>query len=169
VTIVNLEQKSVAELRADVETFLFDEAELLDTWQLDEWYRLFLPGSVYEVPTTDWTGWDAHEGSSFISDTYEILGARMKRLKSRKAHAENPHSHTHRLISNVLVTPEGDELEVKANFVLHRFRGDETEQSYVGRYFHRLRATEDGFRFLRRRSVLSHRCLRPGARLSFVL
>lgn len=168
-TIDTVTQKTVAEWRADVETFLYDEAELLDTWQLDAWYALFLPGSVYEVPTTDWTGWQAHEGGSFISDTYEIIAARVKRLKSRKAHAENPHSHTHRLISNVLVTPDGDELEVKANFVLHRFRGDETEHNYVGRYQHRLKVTDDGLRFLRRRAVLAHRSLRPGARLSFIL
>jgi 3-phenylpropionate/cinnamic acid dioxygenase small subunit len=40
-----------ASVHREVENFLFDEAELLDTWRLDEWLALFtelakLPGAI---------------------------------------------------------------------------------------------------------------------------
>lgn len=155
--------------RAEVEDFLFHEADLLDRWRLDDWFALLAEGAEYHVPTTDWTGWGVLDGGFFSSDDYEILKARLKRLKSRKAHAENPHSRTHRMISNVIVGERaGDLLEIQANFIVHRFR-DETTQSYVGRYQHLLEVTETGLLIRRRRSVLEHELLVPGARLSFIL
>ncbi len=155
--------------RAQVEDFLFHEADLLDTWRLDDWFALMAEDSVYEVPTNDWQGWTVLEGGYFKSDDYGLLKARIKRLKSRKAHAENPHSRTQRMISNVIVGERvGDLVEVRANFIVHRFR-DDTTQSYVGRYEHLLEVTETGFLIRRRRAVLVNEAMAPGARLSFIL
>lgn len=155
--------------RAEVETFLFHEADLLDRWRLDDWFALLAEGAEYYIPTTDWTGWGVLEGGYFSSDDYGILKARVKRLKSRKAHAENPHSRTQRMISNVIVGERaGDLVEIQANFIVHRFR-DETTQTYVGRYEHLLEVTETGLLIRRRRSVLAHEALDAGARLSFIL
>ncbi len=155
--------------RAEVEEFFFHEADLLDRWRLDEWFALVAEGAEYYIPTTDWTGWGVLEGGFFSSDDYGILKARVKRLKSRKAHAENPHSRTQRMISNVIVGErDGNLVEVQANFIVHRFR-DETTQSYVGRYEHLLEVTETGLLIRRRRSVLAHEVLDAGARLSFIL
>lgn len=39
--------------RADVEDFLFAEAELLDEWRLPEWLELFTEDAIYYVPSTD--------------------------------------------------------------------------------------------------------------------
>lgn len=155
--------------RGEVEEFLYHEADLLDTWRLDDWFALMADGSTYEVPTNDWTGWSTLEGGFFKSDDYDLLKARVKRLKSRKAHAENPHSRTQRMISNVRVGERvGDLLEIRANFIVHRFR-DETTQSYVGRYEHLLEVTEPGLLIRRRRAVLVNEGMAPGARLSFIL
>lgn len=155
--------------RAEVEDFLFHEADLLDRWQLDAWFALMAEDSVYEVPTNDWTGWSVLEGGYFKSDDYGLLTARIKRLKSRKAHAENPHSRTQRMISNVIVGERaGDLVEIRANFIVHRFR-DDTTQAYVGRYEHLLEVTETGFVIRRRRAVLINESMAPGARLSFIL
>lgn len=155
--------------RAEVEEFFYDEADLLDTWRLDDWFALLAEGATYEVPTNDWTGWGVQEGGFFKSDDYPLLQARVKRLKSRKAHAENPHSRTHRMISNVRVGERvGDLLEVRANFIVHRFR-DETTQSYVGRYEHLLEVTATGLLIRRRRAVLVNEAMAAGARLSFIL
>jgi p-cumate 2,3-dioxygenase beta subunit len=98
----------------------------------------------------------------------------VKRLKSRKAHAENPHSRTHRLVSNVRVfaadpdAGEADSVRVSASFVVHRAR-DGRFDAYVGRYDHRLAVTADGLLFRLRRSILGHESLSAGARLSFIL
>ena len=156
--------------RAEVEDFLYEEADILDHWNYDGWLALFEEGARYEVPTTDTRpGWSPHETGSFVDDDWDLLRARVKRLKSRKAHAENPHSRTHRLISNVRLSEDTeDSFRVSASFVVHRAR-DGHFDAYVGWYEHVLVPTDDGFRFRLRRSVLGHERLTAGARLSFIL
>lgn len=155
--------------REQIEDFLYEEARLLDEWELDKWEALFIDDGVLEVPTTDWEGWDNLGGGFFVLDNRELIRARVKRLKNRKAHAENPRSRIHRLISNVrIVRQENDEVEIAASFIIHRFR-DMTTQSYVGYYRHVLKVIDGQLRFQRRRSVLAHEQLEAGARLSFIL
>ncbi|MEU6536906.1 aromatic-ring-hydroxylating dioxygenase subunit beta [Streptomyces sp. NPDC047000] len=165
--------------RPEVEDFLYAEADILDRWDYDSWLALFEPGARYEIPTTDHrAGWSPHETGSFVDDDWDLLRARVKRLKSRKAHAENPHSRTHRLISNVRLSEnvenagdaEGTEgsFRVSASFIVHRAR-DGHFDAYVGWYEHLLVPTDDGLRFRLRRSLLGHESLAAGARLSFIL
>jgi len=155
--------------RSDVEDFLYAEAEILDTWNYDAWLALFEDGARYEIPTTDYRGWSLHTGGSFVDDDYDLIKARVKRLKSRKAHAENPHSRTHRMVSNVRLAPgEDDTLLVNANFIVSRAR-DGHFDSYMGRYEHVLVSGADGLRFRLRRTLLVHESLQLGARLSFIL
>lgn len=156
--------------RADVEDFLYREAEILDAWRYDDWLALFEEGARFEIPTTDTKGEPLDNAGSFVVDDYDLLRARVKRLKSRKAHAENPPSRTHRLISNVVVGDGEDTgtLWVRASFIVHRAR-DRQFNEYVGRYNHVLVAGSDGLRFRLRRTVLGHEELPVGARLSFIL
>ncbi|MER5628614.1 aromatic-ring-hydroxylating dioxygenase subunit beta [Streptosporangium sp. NPDC002544] len=155
--------------RHEVEDFLYREASLLDEWRLDEWFTLFEEGGRLEVATTDWKGWDSSEAGSFMCDDYDLIKARVKRLKSRKAHAENPHSRTHRMISNVLILEQGDKtVWVSANFIVHRYRDGGT-YSYVGRYEHVLLVEDEGLRFRLRRSIPTMEAMDAGARLSFIL
>ncbi len=103
-----------------------------------------------------------------MSDDHELLTARVRRLKSRHAHAENPHSRTRRLITNVrLGKPMGTSLPVYAAFLIYKIR-DGNVDSFVGRYEHTL-ALGDELRFRKRRAVLELEVLRPGGRLSFIL
>lgn len=155
--------------RAEVEDFLYEEADMLDQWRYDDWLVLFEPGARYEIPTTDHQGWSPHESGSFVDDDWDLVQARVKRLKSRKAHAENPHSRTQRLVSNVRVFPEPDgTFRVSASFAVYRAR-DGHFDTYVGRYDHILVAGTRGLKFRLRRSILAHEQLAPGARLSFIL
>ncbi|HLI16634.1 MAG TPA: aromatic-ring-hydroxylating dioxygenase subunit beta [Acidimicrobiales bacterium] len=154
--------------RPVVEEFLYDEAELLSAWRWDDWLALFVPGARYEVPTFDVDGHSGREAQYFIADDWDLLQARITRMKSKNAHAENPPSHTHRLISNVRLALEGDELAVRANFIVHRMR-DGLLDPYVGRYEHRLVLVDGRLRFALRRAVLLTEAVRPGTRLSFIL
>jgi len=155
--------------RAEIEDFLFEEADILDRWNYDAWLALFEPGARYEIPTTDYRGWSPHESGSFVDDDWDLIQARVKRLKSRKAHAENPHSRTHRLISNVrLFEHDADSLRTTASFIVHRARDGQFD-TYVGRYDHILAVGDRGFRYRLRRSILGHEALPAGARLSFIL
>ncbi|MGH9088261.1 MAG: aromatic-ring-hydroxylating dioxygenase subunit beta [Acidimicrobiales bacterium] len=158
-----------ATTRGDVEDFLYEEAALLTGWQWDEWLALFEEGGRYEVPTFDGRRHSGREAQYFIADDWDLLQARIIRMKSKNAHAENPPSHTHRLLGNVTqrVTDAGT-LDVRANFIVHRMR-DGLLDPYVGYYEHELVATEDGLRFRLRRAVLLTESVRPGTRLSFIL
>ena len=155
--------------RQEVEDFLFREAALLDEWRLDEWLQLFEPGATYEVPTTDRPNADPHRSQYYVWDDYALLSARVKRLKSKHAHAENPHSRTRRLITNVrLGEPAGGEIPAYAAFLIYKIRDGNVDQ-FVGRYEHTLAAGSAGLRFRKRRAVLELEVLRPGGRLSFIL
>ncbi len=155
--------------RQQVEDFLFQEAALLDEWRLDEWLALFETSATYEVPTTDRPNEDPHRSQYYVWDDYELLSARVKRLKSKHAHAENPHSRTRRLVTNVRLGERSDSsLEVRAAFLIYKIRDGNVDQ-FVGRYEHTLAANGAGLKFRKRRAVLELEVLRPGGRLSFIL
>lgn len=159
--------------RAEVEDFLFRDAALLDDWRLDDWLATFEEGARFEVPTTDWKGagrqWGPGEAGYFVADDWDLIQARVKRLKSRKAHAENPHSHTSRLVSNVrIIEQSGGELHVQANFLISRYR-DRHAFTYAGRYDHRLAVADGELKFRMRRAILANEEMAAGARLSFIL
>lgn len=151
------------------EDFLYRDAQLLDEWKLDEWLGTFSEGARFEVPTNDWKGWGPGEAGYFVADDWELIQARVQRLKSRQAHAENPHSRTNRMISNVQVfdTDEGD-VQILANFFISRYR-DGGSFSYVGRYDLLLDFDGTELKQKFRRSVLTNEAMSAGARLSFIL
>jgi p-cumate 2,3-dioxygenase beta subunit len=155
--------------RQQVEDFLFQEAALLDEWRLDEWLGLFEKDATYEVPTTDRPNEDPRRSQYYVWDNYELLTARVKRLKSKHAHAENPHSRTRRLVTNVRLGELSDSsLQVRAAFLIYKIRDGNVDQ-FVGRYEHTLAANGEGLKFRKRRAVLELEVLRPGGRLSFIL
>ena len=155
--------------QAAAEAFLFHEADLLERWRLDDWHGLFLSDGRYEIPALDDPDGDASSSQFFVADDAELLAARITRLKSRNAHAENPPSRTHRLISNVTVGegPDDDSARVGANFIVHRLRDGQVDV-FCGWYRHVVVPTESGPRFRLRRVIVASERLRQG-RLSFVL
>ena len=155
--------------RAEIEDFVYRDAALLDEWRLDEWLETFEVGATYEVPTTDRPNSDPHSSQYYVWDDYELLTARVKRLKSKHAHAENPHSRTRRLVTNVRMGKPGDGgIPVYAAFLIYKIRDGNVDQ-FVGRYEHVLVPSGEGLKFRKRRAVLEVEVLRPGGRLSFIL
>lgn len=155
--------------RAAVEDFLFLEADLLDSWQLDAWLGLFAEDGRYEVPTTDCPDGDPAKNLFIIADSMPVLRGRVQRLKSIAAYSESPRSRTRRIVGNVrLHGAEGDGVRASANFIVQRVKNELTD-SYCGRYDLLLRPTAQGLRFVRRRAVLDLDALRPQGRVSFIL
>ena len=155
--------------RAAAEDFLFHEADLLERWRLDDWHGLFLSDARYEIPALDDPWGDPRTSQFFVADDAELLAARITRLKSRSAHAENPPSRTHRLISNVTVGegPDADSVSVGASFIVHRLRDCQIDV-FCGWYRHVVVPTDGGPLFRLRRVIVASERLRQG-RLSFVL
>ncbi len=159
-----------ADLRAAVEDFLYREADLLDSWQLDAWLTLFAEDAVYEIPATDYPEGRPDQHLFILADSKDILEGRVKRLKSVNAFAESPRSRTRRFIGNVRVRREKDSLlAVAANFHIVRMRKGMTDQ-FIGRYDHRLEeGAGGGFLFRQRRVLLDHDALRPHGKVSIIL
>lgn len=157
-------------LRASVEDFLIAEAELLDRWQLDEWFTLFDDTAHYEVPSTD-SAEDAKAAESlfYIADDHVRLSHRIKRLNSKEAHSEFPRSKTFRMIGNVRVLHDaGGTVECSAKFITMRSRDDLTD-TYFGRHQYRLKRHEGSFLIAYKRTTLETGSLRPQGRISIIL
>jgi p-cumate 2,3-dioxygenase subunit beta len=154
-------------LRLDVEEFLYQEAALLDAWRLDEWLALFTDDARYEVPSTDRPGGEPATALMLISDTRPMIAARVKRLNSRKAHREFPWSRTRRIIGNVQVSQQAEEVEATANFAVYRSRRD--VNVYMGQYRYRLVRDGDTFKIRFRRAELDVETLDSHGTLSIIL
>ena len=155
-------------LRELVEDFLFKEAELLDSWRLDEWVGLFAEDGRYVVPTTDLPDGDPKRDLVFIDDDITRLRARAARLNSRQAHREYPSSRTRRFVTNVRVADTGGgELSVTANVVVYRFRSGEGAP-YVGSIHYILRRSGEDFRIAYRRAVLDLEALSSHGAVSII-
>lgn len=163
-----MESVQTRSLREEVEDFLYEEAELLDGWLLDQWAALFTDDARYVVPTTDLPEGDPKHDLVFIDDDIIRLRARAKRLNSRHAHREYPSSRTRRFISNVRVTENQDgDLAVTANALVYRFRSGDSAP-YVGHYKYTLKRVEGGFKIRYRRAVLDHETLAHHGAVSII-
>ena len=154
--------------RAEVEDFLYHEAALLDAWRLDEWLALLTEDATYRVPSNDQPQADPKSALFTIADDIRRIRARVARLKDPHAHAEFPRSRTRRLISNVRIL-ERSPLVVEANFVVHRFRGNEDVRTYVGRYRYTLVSQGGALRIKAREAILDAMELASLGTVSFIL
>lgn len=155
-------------LQHEVEQLLYQEARLLDDWNLDAWLTLYTPDARYIVPTTDLPDGDPGTDLLFIDDDYSRMAGRVVRLQSRHAHREYPWSRTRRFIGNVMVTEtEGDEITATASVVVWRFRAGEASP-YVGRYDVRLRRVAGRLRLCYKRATLDLEALSDHGALSII-
>lgn len=156
--------------RAEVEDFLYHEAELLDSWQLDDWLQLLTDDASYYVPPTDKPDADHRDSLFIIADDIVRLRERVIRLKDINCHAEYPPSRTRRLISNVRVAAvDGEEVAVRANFIVYRHRRNEPARVFVGQYRYQLRRVGGCLKIVERRAILDAEELGPMGAVSFIL
>ena len=153
----------VSPLQAQIEQFLYREAELLDERRYTEWYELLADDIHYWMPVR--TNRYVREKDQEFSAPDEVatydedkdsLGRRVKRLGTGLAWAEEPPSRTRRLITNVQVRPaeEEGELEVVSYFLLYRNRLETETELFAGRRDDLLRRVGDGWQIARRRIAL---------------
>ncbi|MHB8693827.1 MAG: aromatic-ring-hydroxylating dioxygenase subunit beta [Solirubrobacteraceae bacterium] len=156
--------------RLEAESFLIEEAALLDNWRLDEWFELFTEDARYVVPSTDFPHGNPATDLTLIDDDHLRLRWRVNRLKSRHAHREFPWSRTRRLITNVrVVADRDDELDVEASVLVYRFRHGH-QDPFVGLYRYTLLRAEGGsFKIRLRRAELDMERLSPNGALSMIL
>lgn len=155
--------------RAEVEDLLYQEADLLDAWELDAWLALYTDDSTYVIPATDAVDGSPERDLMLIDDDRLRMTLRVERLNSRKAHREYPHSSCRHLVTNVRVgEPEGQEIPVRASFVVWRSRNGK-DVMFVGGYRYRLVDTEQGLRIRHKRVELDMSSLRPANDVATIL
>src|SRR5260221_12668093 len=89
-------------LRLRIEDFLFEEADLLDQWRLDDWISLLTEDSHYYVPPTDLRGDDAdpHTSLFYIWGYRNRMNERVVRLKKATPQTECRRPKTRLLVTH---------------------------------------------------------------------
>jgi p-cumate 2,3-dioxygenase subunit beta len=156
--------------RAEIEDFLFHEADLLDNWKLDDWLGLMTDDAAYYVPPNDKPDGDHRFTLFTIADDIVRLRERVIRLKDPNCHAEYPLSRTRRMIGNVRITGiDGDVISAAANFNIHRYRHNDLDRVFVGQYRYKLKRQGGRLKIAERRAILDAQQLGLLGSVSFIL
>lgn len=164
----------------EVEQFLYREARLLDERRFHEWLtlltddvRYWMAGRSNRYPKRskaiaildpdryvedDLTREDE---LAILDEDKATLDARVARLDTGMAWAEDPPSRTRHLISNIEVEP-GDaeaELNVYSNFIVYRSRAETEQDFYVGARQDVLRRVDGTWKLARRKIILDQNVL----------
>jgi len=133
-----------------VEQFLYHEARLLDTGQLEAWLELFTEDATYWLPLERGQK-DARETSSLIHDDRTLLELRVKQARHPRAHARLPLARTVHQVGNVMVVSEkNSEIEVASTLQLVEWR-QEKQRVWGALVEHRLRRAGGSFRIAHKR------------------
>ena len=166
------EFRLASSVREEIEDFLYRENEMLDAWQLPQWYQLFDKEGAYHIVTP---GMDNPDTASpehelfLVSDDMERLWQRVDRLMKPATHVEFPHSRTSHMVSNVRIWRESDEeFGVRTRFLVHRTKFDKTV-AFFGHQIYRLRRSADGLRIRDKRCVLDFDSLSDQGKLTIIL
>lgn len=150
------------QLRQEIETFLYEEARLLDSWRLHDWLELFTEDAHYWMPSrenlpADKTPVEAEElAFGYYDEDKTALLLRIRRLDTGLAHVEEPRSITRHMISNVLVQ-DGErpgEVLAESNFMVFQLRHGQHENLWVGRREDVLRPADGSWKIASRKILL---------------
>ncbi|HEV8014623.1 MAG TPA: aromatic-ring-hydroxylating dioxygenase subunit beta [Stellaceae bacterium] len=159
----------LAALRSEVEAFLYEEAELLDSWRLTEWAELFTEDAIYRAPALDDATRDPDDSIFLVNDDLPRIKSRARQLLGDTAWAENPRSQTRRLITNVrVIAAEGDTVRATANFLVQRCRMERII-TYVGQYRYKLVRAGPRFKIAERIVILAQDTLRAQGVMSIIV
>ncbi|MDQ0260845.1 3-phenylpropionate/cinnamic acid dioxygenase small subunit [Sinomonas atrocyanea] len=161
-------------LRADLEDFLYSEAELLDSRNFKAWLDLFTEDVKYFMPIRRNVKFGQHsdrentrsgEGISWFDEDKWTLGKRVDQILTGVHYAEEPLSRVCHMVSNVqiLTTRENEnsqlEAEVRSRFLVYQNRVEYETYTFVGKRTDTLRLTEEGWRIARREIILDQNVL----------
>ncbi|NIJ09253.1 biphenyl 2,3-dioxygenase beta subunit [Sphingomonas vulcanisoli] len=145
-----------------VEQFYYNEAAMLDSRNYAEWFKLFAEDIHYWMPvrrtmtSNELAKEFTQPGSiAFFDDDYTALGARVRKLETGYAWAEDPPSRQRHIVTNVrVVRDDDDELEVESNFHLYRTRLNSEEDNWLGMRRDVLRKVDGSYKIANRKIFL---------------
>jgi 3-phenylpropionate/cinnamic acid dioxygenase small subunit len=162
---LTLEQVS---LEREIENFLYDEAELLDTRQFEDWLDLLTEDIRYWMPMRRNIKFDnqEHENTreqrdmNWFDEGKETLTQRVKQILTGVHWAEEPLSRVCHMVSNVrLMSVTPDEVQVKSRFLIYRNRQQDETDIFVCKREDTLRKVEGAWKIARRKIILDQNVL----------
>jgi p-cumate 2,3-dioxygenase subunit beta len=155
--------------RQEVEEFLYQEADMLDNWQMKEWAALFSEDGTYEIPPIGKPDADFTKSLFLVHDDRARLEQRALRLLKKEAHVEYPHSQTLHSYSNVrIINNEEDVATVRCNFITYRAKRDFLDP-YVGINEYKLVKENGELKIQAKKVILKLEALRPQGKVSILL
>jgi 3-phenylpropionate/cinnamic acid dioxygenase small subunit len=152
-----------ADLRVEVEQFLYFEATLLDERRYGDWYLLFADDIHYWMPNrmnrlmqeSDREN-TAEREMGLFDENKTSLGWRVKQVLTRKHWAEDPPSRARHLVTNIRIepAPAEDEYAVRSNFLVYRNRLEDEVDIWVGERHDVLRRLEPRAWQIARRTII---------------
>lgn len=152
-----------ADLRVEVEQFLYFEATLLDERRYADWYLLFADDIHYWMPNrmNRLMQESARENTTeremgLFDENKTSLEWRVKQLLTRKHWAEDPPSRARHLLTNIRIESASAENEyaVRSNFLVYRNRLEDEVDIWVGERHDVLRRLEPRAWQIARRTII---------------
>jgi 3-phenylpropionate/cinnamic acid dioxygenase small subunit len=168
------------DLIREIEQFLYREARLLDDRRFRDWLELFTddvrywmvgrtnryPKSSKAIAILDPDRYvaddiGADDELAILDESKVTLTARVARLDTGMAWAEDPPSRTRHFVNNIEIEPGDSETELKvySNFIVYRSRGETEQDFYVGGRQDVLRRVDGAWKIASRRLVLDQNVL----------
>ncbi len=160
-------------LKAEIEDFLYREAELLDERRYEDWLALIAADIRYWMPMRRNVKVGEHEREftradhdiNWFDEGRETLERRVKQILTGIHWAEEPVSRITHIVSNVQLveaTPsvaEPAEVATKCRFLIYRNRVETETDILVGKREDRLRRVANGWQIARRKIILDQNVL----------
>jgi 3-phenylpropionate/cinnamic acid dioxygenase small subunit len=161
-------------LKADVEDFYYDEADLLDNRRFRDWLDLLTDDISYFMPVRRNVKFGQHEarentrrgeGISWFDEDKWTLSKRVDQILTGVHYAEEPLSRITHMVTNVQIkdvrpNPEQpQEADVTSRILVYQNRVEYETYTLVGRRSDTLRMTESGWKVCRREIILEQNIL----------
>lgn len=161
-------------LKADVEDFYYQEADLLDDRRFRDWLELLTDDISYFMPIRRNVKFGQQaarentkrgEGISWFDEDKWTLTKRVEQILTGVHYAEEPLSRITHMVSNVQIKgarPDVDaarELDVTSRFLVYQNRVEYETYIFVGRRNDTLRLTDNGWKIARREILLEQNIL----------
>jgi 3-phenylpropionate/cinnamic acid dioxygenase small subunit len=133
-------------IQHDVEQFLYQQSELLDTRQWQKWIDLFAPDGIYWMPPdASYKTWDGQP--AIFAEDKNLMEVRMRRVLHPDAWSQRPLWGTNHVVSNVSIQKihKNGNVDVKSRFHMMELRRDDVRH-FAGSYLHHLKKTKSGFK-----------------------
>ena len=147
-----LEQVVLEVDRREAERLIFREAVCTDENRYEEWLSLWTSECLYWVPSNS-DDVDPRTHVNIIYDNRVAMEARIARLKTGAAWAQDPPSKMRRVIGNIEIEADGEDLVVWSNFILTELRRSK-QDTFAGRTLHIMRREEGQLRIAMKKVLL---------------